>query len=191
MALDTIATQAEVTIVDSLDWERVRELSLMALEESPCSFGLTLEEKLRKEPKSWIEHLDSLSSRTFLLDTEQLIGLATIKESNNPAEALLYGTWVAPKSRGLGAGDLLIQTAIEYAIGFGYQRIILSVGSDNHPAQALYERHGFVKTGLEAPQPMPRQHVREIQLALTLPHTEFLEIPTLASEAPDPVGLLN
>jgi hypothetical protein len=44
----------------------------------------------------------------------------------------------------------------------------LDVGETNAAATALYTRKGFVSTGVVGKLPAPREHVREIQMALTL-----------------------
>ena len=55
--------------------------------------------------------------------------------------------YVAPDARGQGVADGLLQAAIDAARAQGIWQIELSVYVENHPAIALYERHGFSVTG--------------------------------------------
>ena len=54
---------------------------------------------------------------------------------------------MAPDARGQGVADGLLQAAIDAARAQGIWQIELSVYVENHPAIALYERHGFSVTG--------------------------------------------
>jgi len=75
--------------------------------------------------------------------------------------AALVAVYVAPRARGLGVGDRLVEAAKDPARELGRRRIVLEVGSFNDHAIALYQRHGFRFTGATAEQlatarPMPR-----------------------------------
>ena len=56
--------------------------------------------------------------------------------------------WVPPDTRGRGVGDAAVRAIIEWA-GDHYPDgpVLLSAKAANHPAIALYARHGFVDAG--------------------------------------------
>jgi len=51
--------------------------------------------------------------------------------------------FVVPQSRGLGIATALLRRAADFAIGEGAVRLTLSTATDNHAAQAVYERAGW------------------------------------------------
>jgi ribosomal protein S18 acetylase RimI-like enzyme len=55
--------------------------------------------------------------------------------------------WVHPDWRGRGVGDLLVTAVIDWARAAGYPAVRLWVSADNTPAERLYLRHGFRRTG--------------------------------------------
>lgn len=59
---------------------------------------------------------------------------------------LMDGVFVAPQSRGLGVGSLLLDAITGHASAEGLDHVRLDVINTNPRAQALYERKGFVAT---------------------------------------------
>ena len=184
MELDTIGTMVEVTIADASHWEQVRALSLAARRENPKFYNSTLEEELGRAPESWADCLSNLSSRTFFIDSNQLCGTATLSDAGDSSVGILGETWVAPSNRANETGDLLIQSVIDYAVGFGYQRILSSVAAADKTTQALYQRHGFIITSSDS-------SLRLVQYSLTLPCAEFIDTSRFTSKTPSSNGLLN
>ena len=72
----------------------------------------------------------------------------------NPASAHVawFGMSVAAGYRGVGAGGVLVETALEWAATVGYRRAVLGVFPENTGAIAFYERHCFVSEGLRRAQ---------------------------------------
>ncbi len=71
------------------------------------------------------------------------VGCVFCVPGDDPGTATLRILLVAPAARGHALGDRLVQTAIEFARGAGYQRMRLWT---NHPliaARRIYLRHGF------------------------------------------------
>jgi ribosomal protein S18 acetylase RimI-like enzyme len=56
----------------------------------------------------------------------------------------LISMWVAPFARGRGVGDTAVAAITSWA---NPRDVVLSVKTDNHPAIALYQRHGFTDAG--------------------------------------------
>lgn len=60
--------------------------------------------------------------------------------------AILNDVYVRPAYRSVGVGQRLVEAAIQHARRAGAARIQLETAHDNRRAQALYERHGFVRS---------------------------------------------
>lgn len=64
------------------------------------------------------------------------------------AHCMVLGISVAAEAQGLGAGDTLLAALIDAARAAGAARLELQVYADNHRAEALYRKHGFLDEGL-------------------------------------------
>jgi len=72
------------------------------------------------------------------------IGLANL--GRRGARAWLGGVGVVPGRRGEGIGELLTRRLLERAEEAGSAEMVLEVIVENHPAIALYDKLGFVRT---------------------------------------------
>ena len=95
----------------------------------------------------WSE-LGQLDTRHYLvaLDGEELVGYAGL--CDYPDEAFVQTMAVAPAAQGQGLGARLLVALLEEAERRGQRTVSLEVRADNAPAQRLYERHGFTRTGV-------------------------------------------
>jgi len=92
---------------------------------------------------------------TFLLayDHETLVGYVKLQERLPPTgmyneKAIeLSRLYVVSHHMGKGIGSQLIQACVDEARKRGFRTIWLGVWEKNMPAQRLYERSGFVRTG--------------------------------------------
>jgi putative acetyltransferase len=76
-------------------------------------------------------------------------GLHPAGASPRRRHAMCLGMQVQPAWQGQGVGTLLLQSLCDYADKWlGLLRLELEVYSDNHRAQALYRRFGFVDEGV-------------------------------------------
>ncbi len=151
-------------------WERVRAVRLRALRDAPEAFGTTLEEARAMVPEIWRERLASPIAATFLATSDgKDVGLVVGADYvGRPGAAGLFSLWVSPSTRGTGVADPLVQTVIDWARSAGYERVLLDVADTNLAAVRLYERNGFVPTGVTGTLPAPRTHIREHERALEL-----------------------
>jgi len=86
--------------------------------------------------------------------------IAEIDEGNEPKIAGYLGYWlvfdecsinnvgVIPEFQNQGTGNLLMEKLIEETERFGARVWVLEVRAGNEPAIALYEKHGFNRTGI-------------------------------------------
>ena len=96
--------------------------------------------------------LDNLACQTWLYDDGAVLGLVMMQTSGDEGEILTF--CVAPDARWRGIASQLFQAALAAAVGI--KTVFLEVAADNQPAQALYEKLGFVKNGCR-----PRYYRRE------------------------------
>jgi len=76
-------------------------------------------------------------------------GLHPVGASPRRRHAMKLGMQVQPAWQGQGVGTRLLEALVDYADNWlGLLRLELEVYADNHGAQALYRRFGFVQEGL-------------------------------------------
>ena len=131
------------------EWATYRTLRLQSLTESPDAFGSTLEAEGQSDDSDWQKRLSAgvLSARDLPVVAEyrgQPIGLAWGRLEGADADvAHLYQMWVAPRSRRLGAGRMLLEHVITWAKALEVRHIELSVAHGNTAAARLYLGAGF------------------------------------------------
>jgi GNAT superfamily N-acetyltransferase len=154
------------------EWRIYRDLRLRTLAEDPEAFGSTLEHEQSHPDTRWAARLgtpdrDALDEPLVARHAGAPIGLAWARvERARPERADLYQMWVAPESRGLGAGWLLLQTAISWSQRVGAEYLALGVTCGSTSANRLYARAGFLPIG--DPQPL-RAGSSELAQELRLP----------------------
>ncbi|MGH8929982.1 MAG: GNAT family N-acetyltransferase [Egibacteraceae bacterium] len=163
----------EMLIVERMGpdaWERVCAIRMRALRDSPDAFWTTAAEEAAMTPGEWRRRLERSGAATFVAYRAGAdVGLAAgAPHHQQEGDAGLYGMWVAPEARGIGAGVALISSVAQWARGAGYQSLRLDVGDANTPAVRLYERMGFMPTGVTATFPQPRAHITEHERLLDL-----------------------
>jgi ribosomal protein S18 acetylase RimI-like enzyme len=139
--------------IQPAEWREYRRLRLCALQDAPESFGSTYAAEATRQDEAWAARLQQahLSDRDAALFAEcgsTICGLAWCKIlPHTPEVANLYQMWVAPETRGIGAGSQLLEAAIVWASQAGANVMRLSVTVADSPAMRLYVRRGFAKIG--------------------------------------------
>ena len=170
----------EVRRLDEADWAAYRELRLEMLRESPSAFGSRLADALSFDEHHWRQRVRDTA--VFVCESGgRSVGSATYSEgmSELPDEAELVAMWVAPGSRGAGAGRLLVEAVLAQARRRGRRRVLLSVVEHNQPARRLYRRCGFVETGVTEPHPNDAD-VLELRMEHVLAHPPSAAVPLSA-----------
>jgi ribosomal protein S18 acetylase RimI-like enzyme len=142
------------------EWRTYRDLRLRALADSPDAFSSTLAEERDRPDEHWSTRLASASDSELDLPLvaevgSEPVGLTWARiEASDPATAHIYQMWVAPGSRRLGAGRMLLDAAIRWARSRSVRFLHLGVACANAPATRLYAGAGFEPFG--APEPVRR-----------------------------------
>jgi GNAT superfamily N-acetyltransferase len=129
------------------DGERLREIRLRALRDSPDAFASTYEREAAFSPAEWAGRLGAPGSRWWVAENGDGADVGLVCVFLEGAGAHLVSMWVAPEARGRGVGSLLADEAVAWARAAGAQRVRLWAVDGNHAARALYARKGFVPTG--------------------------------------------
>ena len=105
-------------------------------------------------PEPWTERLfwselGQLDTRHYLValdDQDDVVGYAGL--CDYPDEAFVQTIAVAPAAQGTGLGSRLLVALLDEAARRRQRTVSLEVRADNTPAQRLYDRHGFVRSGV-------------------------------------------
>lgn len=137
---------------DAAAWAALRRESL---ESHPLTFGSAVPDDPADLLDVFLERLASPEVSVVLgvCDEASLVGIVGVRRSTGKKErhkALIWGLYVRPRSRGRGAGDLLMRRAIARARSWhGVEQLQLSVSDVAMGARRLYDRHGFEAWGRE------------------------------------------
>lgn len=74
------------------------------------------------------------------------VGCVMCVRDEAPGTARLRLLLVEPEARGLGVGDRLVSSVIDFARGVGYRELVLWTNDVLASARSIYRRHGFVLT---------------------------------------------
>ena len=130
------------------EWQRWRELRLLALRESAAAFCSRYDEWADADEARWRQRLSGDAINAMALDGEQPVGMVTGTWSNHGVE--LTSMYVAPAARRARVGEALIAAVTSWARQRGAPLLRLEVKPDNLGAIALYERLGFAHAGRSA-----------------------------------------
>ncbi|MBP0452574.1 MULTISPECIES: N-acetyltransferase [unclassified Kitasatospora] len=157
------------------DWERMREVRLAQLLDTPMAFMETYETALGHGEDEW-------RSRVARVSAEGSAGFAAVAPDGRwvgtmisftpePKAAVLVGVWTDPAYRGrqLGVTDAMLDAILDWArTEAGAERLLLRVHEDNPRATAFYRRRGFDLTGLDEPYELdPASRLLEMALPLS------------------------
>lgn len=140
------------------EWREYRQIRLRALRDSPDAFGSTYDAEVARPDEAWASRVEAAISSgrdrlLFAFDSDELCGLVWGKlAASEPGRADVFQMWVAPASRGKGAGRALLAETLAWASGVGVHRIRLGVTTGDSPATRLYAASGFRPAG--EPEPL-------------------------------------
>lgn len=149
--------QTSVRTFKPEEWPIYKALRLRSLEDSPSTFGSTLDLELQRTDAAWIEQLQRAVSSgqdcALIAEADGTpSGLVWAKaDASDPSTVNLFQMWVAPEARGRGVGGALLQAAINWATKHGAHFAKLGVASGDTSAVRLYQRAGFAEFGAKEP----------------------------------------
>jgi GNAT superfamily N-acetyltransferase len=147
-----VATAAIRAVVAG-DADRLRELRLRALGESPDAFGSSLEEELAYPASEWRELARRSDSADEIVvyvavSAGAWVGMAAGRwYERHEGVAALWGMWVDPSARGLGLGGLLVSAVHDWAARQGARTLRLGAVTGPGDPTGFYERLGFTRRG--------------------------------------------
>lgn len=143
-----MSSQIKVELLSADQWQRLRDIRLRSLKESPHAFGGQLEvegEFLENQWRNKFSTLDYLVASKNGVDIA-LMSVETFAGDHN-ATCWIGGCWSDPLYRGQGALRALFDYVDIRAKEKGWQRQGLGVWADNEGAIAAYRAIGFQKAG--------------------------------------------
>ncbi len=128
-------------------WREYRDIRLEAPRTEPYAFGSSYGEERGQTGAEWRRRMGNV---LFAFRDGKPVGTLTLvfdahRKRSHVAD--IYGVYVRSGSRGLGAGDKLIERAIELGRGRGILKMDLDVNPRQGAALRLYEKHGFRVVG--------------------------------------------
>lgn len=151
------------------DAGEVRRLRLEALHDAPAAYGTRYEEVVGWGDDQWLDMATSPTS-FVVLRAGEMVGIArggTHDGEENSSNRWLWGMYVTPAARGTGAAQALIGAVADWSQRDGGTALCLYVSSAAPRARALYEKVGFVATGVEFDHDTrPELRFSEMRMAL-------------------------
>lgn len=153
------------------DWEKVRDLRLEMLRDSPTAYAESLEAALAHPEAEWrMRGARGEKPNSVLLAAIDPDGtwVGTMGAYIDELGPLLVGVYVTPSRRGraVGVTDALLDVVLAWAREHG-ATLRLEVHEENARAMAAYERRGFRRTGASRPADLDPSAL-EIEMSITL-----------------------
>ncbi|MGQ0712684.1 MAG: GNAT family N-acetyltransferase [Gemmatimonadaceae bacterium] len=150
------------------DEERLRTLRFRSLRDAPDAFATTYEEALAWPSENWSRQLEHSATFVAMTHGSDLGLVRGALHDQSPDTAYVISMWVAPEVRRQGVGSALVDAVVDWARAKGVRRLLLDVSEQNTRAITFYIGKGFAPTGEAGTLPPPREHVRNIRLAMIL-----------------------
>ena len=138
----------QVFEVSNSQWERVRDLRLASLLDSPEAFGASHETESQMTEEQWLERF-SVAHPIIASVSGVDAAIMTVQELDGDFGATIWlgGCWVDPRFRGQGLMRAMLNYVDSVANKRGWRRQGLGVWPDNYSAIAAYEKLGFERMG--------------------------------------------
>ena len=146
-------TSIDVRSIEAHEWERLREIRLEALADTPTAFITTLDEARAFPDSVWIDRASAGASgedqRTVLaIDGADTVGMSVglFRPHARSGVVPIVSVYVSPRARRDGTGTRLMQDLEAWARTKGASMTSLWVVDTNEVARRFYERLGYVAT---------------------------------------------
>ncbi|MBM3728812.1 MAG: GNAT family N-acetyltransferase [Acidobacteria bacterium] len=130
-------------------------MRLLALEDAPAAFGLSVEEHRRTTAETVWPGFVTSGDGSFVLGAfvegalAGMAGLFRERKVKTRHKAELWGVYVKPAWRGRGMARALVAAVLERAGCEGVEQVQLTVSAGQGEARRLYESLGFQTFGVE------------------------------------------
>ncbi|GGT35454.1 GNAT family N-acetyltransferase [Nonomuraea spiralis] len=170
--------------------ERLKEVRLRALQESPDAFGSSYAREVGFSAEDWAERLKNPDSRWWVATSDGLGDVGLVCMLLEETGAHLLSMWVAPEARGRGLASRLVDRSVEWARSSGAEQVQLWAVDRNHAARALYGAKGFTPSGKVMALPSnPALMETNYVLSLLFRQARKEDVPAIVSMlADDPLG---
>ena len=142
----------EIERLDASQWQRLRDIRLRALEESPEWFAALYENESIRSDSDWQKEASTAHWRAISSEGRDigLMGVA-VAEPIRECDCWLFSCWIEPSYRGRGIMKLMIDELDVICHDQGW--IIQGLGVWPHNIRAIksYEKYGFEKAGVPKP----------------------------------------
>ncbi len=130
------------------DWQRLRDIRLASLFESPDAFGADYEVLSKFGEQQWREIFARLSYLVATVNGKD-VAVMSIENLDGDFGATCWvgGCWTDPNHRGMGALRAMFEYLDQQADIRDWSRQGLGVWMDNYSAIAAYDKLGFVAMG--------------------------------------------
>ncbi len=150
------------------DWESHRDLRLEMLQAAPDAFFTQYTDVAELDEATWRGRIAAQCHFQAHLDDDPVGSVGIWDDPETPDDAsTLVAMYVAPRARGAGVGERLVQAVFEEAVARGRSRVVLEVTEGNDPAIGLYRRMGFDFDGTRHPFPR-KPHLQEMGMEKVL-----------------------
>lgn len=153
------------------DWERVRDLRLEMLRDSPAAYVETYDDLAGLDEAEWRWRAAGHGqpperSQRWVAVADDGDWVATASAFvDDEGTAHLVAVYVRPEHRGSGVAELVVTPALEWARDVAkVERLLLQVVETNERALGFYRREGWVETGRRVPYELDETLV-EVEMA--------------------------
>ncbi len=139
---------AEVVRIAPDSWQRLRELRLEALRQSPEAFGSTFEQESLWTESEWRQVADGVAYLVVSRDGQDLAMMSIENlDDDYGATCWIGGCWTRPTERGRGHLSLMLDYVDKHSLEEHWSIQGLFVLTHNTNAIAAYEHLGFKRKG--------------------------------------------
>ena len=142
----------KVQLLGPDQWQRLRDIRLNSLQDSPDAFGGNHETESKMEKEEWEVKFTTLDFLIVSTDQSDIAVMSIeVLNGDHGTTCWIGGCWSDPRYRGQGAFRALFNFLDEQALVKDWTRQGLGVWADNENAIAAYKAIGFSEAGEKQP----------------------------------------
>ncbi|MDP1851646.1 MAG: GNAT family N-acetyltransferase [Candidatus Planktophila sp.] len=143
-----MSLKLRVELLEPNQWQRLREIRLNSLKDSPDAFGGTFKVEAQMTQGEWEAKFNSLDFLIVSMGQKDIAIMSVeVLTGDHGATCWIGGCWSDPQYRGQGALRAMFDFLDEQALIKDWTRQGLGVWTDNDGAIAAYKSIGFNEVG--------------------------------------------